>query len=423
MKREAHTHACSGSERAKGAVLAGLALLLFARKKCGTKSTATDAEKKVEPWPTKPPRRKFGKWLHCLTKPIRLEDQAKWKKEDEERAIKEAEEAKGVTPASEPSGEKTSLGCVTISCGKPVEKDGPGKEDTKKDGGESSLTGIVVKVLGAVAAGIGVTGAVAVVGGAIFWVRFDAIGLPATQAVSVIPKSELLVQGSQEMIYFLLAGLGAALLMALMDTKGVITRGSLIVLGLLVVGATTFAICTKLSWGWVLLLCLLAIVLALVCIGIAFNTGQRFLPLLISVFLASFVFSASAALLIVHTQKFAQAVAIRFGTSEAEEKGRKEDTGVKGVFVTATSDTIYFGRSGPDSELKSFELTSTDDTGLYEVHRSETTTYAVGPLEPIDADDKTNPIATRAETLLSRLAKDAKSFPAPKEGEPEEVQK
>ncbi len=380
MKRGAHAHACSGSERATGAALAGLALVLFARKKCGSKDTTTGATTKVGPKPTKPERSKLRELLHWLTTPVRREDKAKWKKEYEEKAIREAEEEKGVTPTPEPSDKKSA----------------------KKDEGESKLTGVVVNVLGAVATGIGVTGAVVVVGGAIFWARFDALGLPATQAVTAIPRTELLVQGAQEMVLFVLVGLGAALLIALADPKGAITYGSLFVLAGLVLGAAIFAIrTTTLSWGWVLGLIGLALLLALASIGIGFATKQRLLPLLVSVFIASFVFSASCAFLIVETQKFAQAIAIHFGPNKEGKVGTRE--GIVGIYVTATEKTLFYAR--PD-------LNGAHDVGLYEIPRTDTTTYAVGPPELVE-DDDVPLLEKRGEALLHSLKTDAESLPPP----------
>jgi hypothetical protein len=352
----------------------------------------------VEPEPTKPDRTCLGERLHLLTKPIRHRDQAKWKKEDEERAIKEAEEKKGVTPPPEPSGKKVGLGCLTVSCGETAKKDSPEKEEAEKDAGESSLTAITVKVLGAIATGVGVTGAVVVVGAAIFWARFDAIGVPPVQAVTAIPRTELLVQGAQEMIIFVLIGLGAALLIALADPRGTITYGTILVVGLLILGAAAFAIfMTTLSWGWVLGLIGLALLLALASVGIGFATKQRLLPLLASVFIASFVFSASSAFLVVENQKFAQAIAIHFGPNE---KG--VDKGITGVYVTVTEKTIFYARS----DL--FKAPA----GLYEVPRGEATTYAVGQLESIE-EDGASPVQKRAKELLIQLKRDAKSLSAP----------
>ncbi len=401
MRRGAHTRACSAPDRVKGAAIAGLAVLLFARKRCGAKGTATGApETKVESRPTNPKRSWWGKKLHSLTKPIRHRDQAKWKKEDEERAIEEAEDTKGVAPPPEPSRKKAGCGCSTIGCGTTAEKDNP-EGKTKEAGGEGSLTDLVVKVLGAVAAGVGVTGAVVVVGAAIFWARFDAIGIPPIQAVTAIPRTELLVQGAQEMTIFVLIGLGAALFIALADPKGDITYGTILVLVGLVLGAAAFAIfMTTLNAVLVLSLIVLALLLSLATIGIGFNTGQHLVPLLVSVFIASFIFSAASAVLIVEMQKYAQAIAIHFGPNKKGEHGKGK--GIIGIYVTATEKTLFYARTDLNGA----------HAGLYEVPRADTTTYAVGPLGPIQ-DDGVPLVEQTGKALLASLKADAESFPPP----------
>lgn len=53
----------------------------------------------------------------------------------------------------------------------------------------------VLAVLGAIATGVGVVGFVTVVGGAVLWIRFNAVAIPADQAVSAIPSGELVAVG------------------------------------------------------------------------------------------------------------------------------------------------------------------------------------------------------------------------------------
>jgi hypothetical protein len=57
-----------------------------------------------------------------------------------------------------------------------------------------------VKVLGAVAAGVGVLGFVTLVGGAILHAQLSAAGLPSDQAVSALPQSTLLVVGARLLV-------------------------------------------------------------------------------------------------------------------------------------------------------------------------------------------------------------------------------
>lgn len=55
---------------------------------------------------------------------------------------------------------------------------------------------LILKVLGVVATGIGILGFVTFVGGAILWIRADSAGLPATEAVAIIPNSVLVTTGA-----------------------------------------------------------------------------------------------------------------------------------------------------------------------------------------------------------------------------------
>lgn len=398
-------------ERKHGvAVLVGGALIFLAGRRSRSDSPAADGkDKEVAP---KPPERTFlEKVARWITWPVRKADQAK--RELEENPKQPAEPEKDTS-------KKLSIGCVTLNCGEtPDAKAGEDKKEAEKKGDEAGgLTSIAVKVLGVIAAGIGVTGAVTVVGASIFWARFDAMDVPMVQAVTAIPKAELLVQGTQETMIFVLIGLGATLLIALADPKGIVTRGTLIVLSLLIAGAGGYLLCTSLNGGWVLVLFGAALALAVICILIAFNTGRRLVPLLVSVFLASFLFSWACAFVIVEMQKYAQAISIRFSPSTADEK---EGPGLIGIYVAVTDDTIYFARADPDADGGEDEDRAADDTGLYEVPRTDAVTYAVGPLEPIEKENGGQPVKTRGKILLSRLKKDAKSFPPPPKAEtPEE---
>jgi len=359
----------------------GAVLIFKAGRRFGSNKKTPAAPPTVAPAPK---RTKLGDFAHWFTWPVRKKDQEKRKLEES-------------APKPEPPKDtcKKRFGCLTISCGD-EEADAGDKEDKGEDG-ESGLTGIVVKVLGAIAAGIGVTGAVVVVGAAIFWARFEAMGVPPIQAVTAIPRTELLVQGGQEMVIFVLIALAATLLIALADPRGIITRGTLFVLGGLIVGAIVYTLWTTLPWWCVLILIALASGLALASIGVGFATTQKLLPLLVSVFIATFLFSASCAFLIVETQHYAQAIAIQFG---AKAEG---DGGLTGIYVTVTDKTIFFARPDQDDE---------GATGLYEVPRAEATTYAVGPLEPIERDDL-KPVEERGTALLKRLKEDAKNFAPP----------
>lgn len=81
----------------------------------------------------------------------------------------------------------------------------------------SPLWDLLLKALGAIAAGVTFAGFVAAVGGGLIWIRFSAAGLPADQAVSLVAKSELVAVGLATLIPFTAAALAAIFLLYLVD--------------------------------------------------------------------------------------------------------------------------------------------------------------------------------------------------------------
>jgi hypothetical protein len=110
-------------------------------------------------------------------------------------------------PASSPTGND-----------KP-EKDGAG-DDQQQEGIGKRLTELAFQALPAIGGAIGFVGFVALAGGVILWVRFQAAGLPASQAVGVTPRNELVSVGANYLIGFALVGLLAVLLIYLLDPRG-----------------------------------------------------------------------------------------------------------------------------------------------------------------------------------------------------------
>jgi hypothetical protein len=239
--------------------------------------------------------------------------------------------------------------------------------------GEKATDGIgatVLKVAGAAATGITATGFIVVVGAAIFWIRFNEVGIPATQAVGVIPRNELLVQGAQETIVYLAVGLIAVLLVYIVDPNGRVVRASRALLYLLALGGLFYlVVVTELCFGYVLSLTLLDLALLVGCIIVGERTNVRFWPLVLAVFVSTLIFSAATGLLVVKQQKHVQAVAILRGEGDA---------GLTGIFIAATDKTIYFAQPTP--------IQIGDDTNakkaIFEVPR-EGVVYAVGPLDSV----------------------------------------
>jgi hypothetical protein len=242
----------------------------------------------------------------------------------------------------------------------------PTAPSESKGGGGDGIAAGIWKAVGATAAGITATGALVAVGAAVTWIRFNEVGIPATQAVGVQPKGEALTLGAQETIIFVAIALVAVLLVYFADPQGVIRWITLMVLAGLVLSAAAYIVFgTHLScWSKVLLIGL-AVVLLAGCVAIGHRTDTRFWPLALAVFVASLIFSAATGILIVKQQEFVQGVAILRGS---------EDTGLTGVYVAATDKTIYFAQNVATDEDRKPRM------AMLEVPRAGAT-YAVGPLE------------------------------------------
>ena len=242
----------------------------------------------------------------------------------------------------------------------------PTAQNEKKSGGGDGIATGIWKAIGATAAGITATGAIVAVGTAVTWIRFNEVGIPATQAISVQPKGEPLALGAQETIIFVAIALVAVLLVYFADPEGVIRWITLVVLASLVVGAAGYIVLgTHLSSGSKVALIVLAVTLLAGCVAVGHRTDTHFWPLALAVFVASLIFSAATVILIVKQQKFVQGVVILRGATDA---------GITGVYVAATDKTIYFAQNVATDEDQKSRM------ALLEVPR-EGATYAVGPLE------------------------------------------
>ena len=83
------------------------------------------------------------------------------------------------------------------------------------------------QALPAIAGAVGILGFVALVGGAIQWVRFFSAGLPADQAVRVMPEAELVTIGAVSLVAFAVLGVLAVLLLYSLDSNGNASIGTL----------------------------------------------------------------------------------------------------------------------------------------------------------------------------------------------------
>lgn len=84
----------------------------------------------------------------------------------------------------------------------------------------SRLVALGFSALPAIGGAIGFVGFVAIIGGAIQFVRFDAAQLPASQAVAAMSRGELVALGAQAIITFTFLGAVAVLIVYLADPGG-----------------------------------------------------------------------------------------------------------------------------------------------------------------------------------------------------------
>lgn len=87
---------------------------------------------------------------------------------------------------------------------------------------QATNRGRVLAVVGAIATGVGVVGFMAVVGGAVLWIRFDKVAIPADKAVSVIPTGELVAVGLSTLLPYIALALAVVFLAFLFAADNVV---------------------------------------------------------------------------------------------------------------------------------------------------------------------------------------------------------
>lgn len=319
-------------------------------------------------------------WLHRPEAPT-----------DDEPASKPAEKEPEEKKVTLTVGGATAVVEVPCCCDEAAGGDGEKDEEAE----EGTIGATVLKVAAWAATGITATGFITVVGAALFWVRFNEVGLPATQAVGLLSRSEQLVQGAQVTIVYVAIALVAVLLVYFVDPKGKLVKVSLLLLLVLTLAGIGYVLGTELGGLAKLGLAVGSVVLLAGVIVVGLSTGQKFWPLALAVFVATLVYSASTGLLVVDQQSYVQAVAVLRSDTDA---------GLRGVYVTATSDTIYLGRlSVIDADEK-----DGDRRAMFDVPRSGAI-YAVGPLESVEKAE------ARSRVMLAQLIQDRERDPGPPE--------
>jgi hypothetical protein len=95
-----------------------------------------------------------------------------------------------------------------------------GSSSSSRPGLGASLRDQIAPLLVTLFGAVGIVGFVAVVGGVITWNRFNAVQLPADQAVAALPQTQLVAIGISALVIFLLLGMGAVILVAQIEKRG-----------------------------------------------------------------------------------------------------------------------------------------------------------------------------------------------------------
>jgi hypothetical protein len=91
-----------------------------------------------------------------------------------------------------------------------------------------TLPGALLKAGGWLVSGVGVAAAVAALGGLALFTRFYTAHIPAAEALTVVPEAELVVRGTMSLAFYLVLGGTAVAVVALVDPRGEVSRGTII---------------------------------------------------------------------------------------------------------------------------------------------------------------------------------------------------
>jgi hypothetical protein len=229
-------------------------------------------------------------------------------------------------------------------------------------------------VLAAIAGGIGVIGFVTFVGGAIEYARLRTAGLPAEEAIAVVPTANLIAIGAKTLVpAFIFAVSAAALLSAWQlfaerSEKVTVPTARRRALALAALFAVTelAAFFLDPSTGWRVIATLIG--LGLLTTGLVFVVALRFhqffwvaatASLAAAVFVASLAYARTR-----DTLHVRPAAVIRTGDA------------ITGFFIAETSSQIYLGRT----------LIGEDKPRILVLAKDEISDVALGPLlSPADA--------------------------------------
>jgi hypothetical protein len=159
--------------------------------------------------------------------------------------------------------------------------------------GALNLNDVIRSFVVAVATAIGVVGLLAVVGGAVYWLRISQIGLPTQTTLSVTPKNDLVGLGATGLVIFV--GLAVLLVAALYaaDPKGRVTKATLLTVAVVGVAALGYVWLGPFEFKSRVLLTVALLALGVACLRIAGAPDKPFVPFGVAVFFSVLLFGAA----------------------------------------------------------------------------------------------------------------------------------
>jgi heme/copper-type cytochrome/quinol oxidase subunit 4 len=298
-----------------------------------------------------------------------------------------------------------------------------------------------------------------VIGSGVLWVRFKEAHVPAIQAVSMQSRDEVLVQGAQTTLIFVLIALAVVAWLYIADGRdlkaaktkrkkaeehqakeadrsnpatsdvrltgdpssegnskpqkkpknppekqadahAMEVRTLVAITALPILGVIWAVLFTDLDLWWVVALAALAGLLWAGCYWIGYDSSKNFWALAAAVFVSVIVFSAVAGYLIVKEQKFIQGVAVLRGESNSD---------LTGFYVAANGEDLFVatgaGRNADPATSKAIQR----------IRLGESVSYMVGPLESVeDAEATAAALMVQLRSEAAGNASDAKAgtFPS-----------
>ena len=236
-----------------------------------------------------------------------------------------------------------------------------------------------------------------IVGSGVTWERFDQAGLPATQALDVVPESQLLKEGAKALFVAVVIGLFAVVAVFAFNPNAVITRGSFVVLGLLWLGAVLYAwLGTPVGFVTVVILAVVAGLLALASLGVGGVTGDYFGPFAAALFFATVIYAGVLNFAVAANEDLVQPVA-----ALKEKSGH----GLHGFYVADTEDFIYLGLIREDYVGNRMGDDDAPPIPLYRLPREDETRFLLGPPQPWNTAKATSCTYLNELLAMPRAAK------------------